>query len=331
MPDVQEVFRMTTQKVRPDPDAAERQIGRQRKRARQRRVGVYALVAALVVGGVAIGITASREGADGQTQPLDEDGPATTVEGLPPTVERLEGIWFEDPGTGVWGQPVMARFGSDGTFSLGGSEAYWLSGMYEVEGRTIRFTATGGACGSRDGFTWEAGIVADGRLESVHLGADADAPGYVGECAIPIGEPYNFTRVSPTSAAAADITPGYYGIPGGDGGPITRATTFSDLDGLWLVEGTGILLRLDWSGSYRLDDGGELPIAPDDSGRVEIRREMLTFVSGGDARECAEGDVMVWTNVRAEDGRLLATVSEDPCARGIGGEVTALFLNVDTP
>ena len=58
MPDVQEVFRMSTQKVKPDPGALERQFGQQRRRTIRRKASVYGLVAALVV----IAAVAVREG-----------------------------------------------------------------------------------------------------------------------------------------------------------------------------------------------------------------------------------------------------------------------------
>jgi Tol biopolymer transport system component len=48
MPEVEEVFRMATQKVRRDPGAMERQIARQRKAARNRRLGAFATVAVLM-------------------------------------------------------------------------------------------------------------------------------------------------------------------------------------------------------------------------------------------------------------------------------------------
>ena len=53
MPDVQEVFRMATQKVRQDPGALDRQVAKQRKAARNRRVGAFAMVLALVAAAVA--------------------------------------------------------------------------------------------------------------------------------------------------------------------------------------------------------------------------------------------------------------------------------------
>ena len=63
MPDVQEVFRMSTQKVRQDPGAIERQLNRQRKSARNRKAGAFAVVgciaAALIVAAV---VTSDRSG-----------------------------------------------------------------------------------------------------------------------------------------------------------------------------------------------------------------------------------------------------------------------------
>jgi len=54
MPEVQEVFRLATSKVDPDPDALERQVRRQRAESRRSRVRAYVAVAAvLVLAGVA--------------------------------------------------------------------------------------------------------------------------------------------------------------------------------------------------------------------------------------------------------------------------------------
>ena len=47
MPDVQEVFRVATQEVRPDPGALDRLLVNQRRSLRRRRMGVFVLVGAL--------------------------------------------------------------------------------------------------------------------------------------------------------------------------------------------------------------------------------------------------------------------------------------------
>ena len=52
MPEVQEVFRMATQEVRPDDGFVERQQAQQRRRARNQKLGALALVAALGIGAV---------------------------------------------------------------------------------------------------------------------------------------------------------------------------------------------------------------------------------------------------------------------------------------
>ena len=53
MPEVQEVFRMATQKVDQDHGALERQVTRQRRAARNRRIGAFATVLVLVAATVA--------------------------------------------------------------------------------------------------------------------------------------------------------------------------------------------------------------------------------------------------------------------------------------
>ena len=62
MPEMQEVFRMATQKVRPDPGFVDRQYENQRRQSRRRKAGALALVAVLVVAGVVIGISTLRSG-----------------------------------------------------------------------------------------------------------------------------------------------------------------------------------------------------------------------------------------------------------------------------
>jgi Tol biopolymer transport system component len=54
MPEVQEVFRMSTQQVKPDPGALERQLNRQRRRSVARKLGAFAVAVAVVVVGIAV-------------------------------------------------------------------------------------------------------------------------------------------------------------------------------------------------------------------------------------------------------------------------------------
>jgi hypothetical protein len=72
MPEVQEVFHMATQKVRPDPDSLEQQHRDQRRHASRQKAAVFVLIGALVLGGAAFGISTLRS--DSTTEPL---GPPT--------------------------------------------------------------------------------------------------------------------------------------------------------------------------------------------------------------------------------------------------------------
>jgi hypothetical protein len=84
MPEVQEVFRMATQKVRPDPDSLEQQHRDQRRHASRQKATVFVLVGALVLGGAGFAIT--QLGSDGTGEPLGSptaSPPPTTASSLP--------------------------------------------------------------------------------------------------------------------------------------------------------------------------------------------------------------------------------------------------------
>jgi len=76
MPDLQEVFRMATEKVRQDPGALDRQVTKQHKVMRNRRMGAIATVLVLVV--AAIGIYAFTRGAT-QEVPANHGSIATSI------------------------------------------------------------------------------------------------------------------------------------------------------------------------------------------------------------------------------------------------------------
>jgi hypothetical protein len=78
MPDMQEVFRMATQKVRPDPGFVDRQHENQRRQSRRRRAGALVLVAVLVIAGVVVGISVLRSGDVGKSIPGSAPTPTAT-------------------------------------------------------------------------------------------------------------------------------------------------------------------------------------------------------------------------------------------------------------
>jgi Tol biopolymer transport system component len=84
MPDVQEVFNLATQKVRPDPNALERQRKRQRGAARARKVSAFAAVAAVLVVAaaafVALRTVDDRVPTPGDATPTFTTTPGTNVQ-----------------------------------------------------------------------------------------------------------------------------------------------------------------------------------------------------------------------------------------------------------
>jgi Tol biopolymer transport system component len=92
MPEVQEVFRMATQKVRPDPGALERQHRNQRQRSTRRKAAVYGLVATFVILAAVIVVNA-LPGNDRNSPPAGNP-PASTGLSAP-------GAYAVDIGTGA--------------------------------------------------------------------------------------------------------------------------------------------------------------------------------------------------------------------------------------
>ncbi|HEY7668691.1 MAG TPA: hypothetical protein VIE12_11285 [Actinomycetota bacterium] len=79
MPDVQEVFRMATQQVKPDPGALERQETHQRRRSTGKKIGAFAVAAAVVVATLVLIWT---------LRPADRDAPANEGTSVAPTVDE---------------------------------------------------------------------------------------------------------------------------------------------------------------------------------------------------------------------------------------------------
>jgi Tol biopolymer transport system component len=92
MPEIQEVFRMATQKVRPDPEALDRQHRGQRRRVAQKRAAVYALVVVLLVAGAVVAIS---------TLESDDEQPAGKGSNPPPTETAEQTLSIVHVGTGT--------------------------------------------------------------------------------------------------------------------------------------------------------------------------------------------------------------------------------------
>jgi hypothetical protein len=78
MPEVKEVFRLSTQKVKPDPGALERQHMRQRRRSVGKKVGAFAVAAAIGLAAVVL-VLVTRAG-DNTTTPANDPSTARPAE-----------------------------------------------------------------------------------------------------------------------------------------------------------------------------------------------------------------------------------------------------------
>lgn len=255
--------------------------------------------------------------------PTGPASPSVPVEGQSPTTDNIRGIWQHAT------QPTrMIRFGPDQAFavdthgSIDSSPA--LVATYELDGQDIVVTVTqvGAPCDVGDTWTWRAGVPEDGRLQLVFTETGR------GQCAIPIGTEWLFIRLSPRSSAGADIT----ADPVGGFAPLPANSdeALEVLDGLWLLESGGHLLRLRPYGTYAIDDVGLLGSDPYDAGAIEVEGTTLILVSGAGSNRCAEGDRLVLRSVRIDEiGRSFrGTVIQDDCSHATGTRPTWIRLSL---
>ena len=257
------------------------------------------------------------------TKTTAEPAPTVPVEGRPPSADDIQGIWQHET------QPTrMIRFGPDDGFavdthgSIDSSPA--LVGTYELDGRDIVVTVTqvAGACDAGDTWTWRTGVPEDGRLQLVFTETGT------GSCAIPVGTEWSFIRLSPRSSAGAGLTVD----PSGRFAPLPANPdeALEVLDGLWLLERGGHLLRLRPYGTYAMDDMGLLGSDPYDAGEIEVAGSTLTLVSVAGSNRCAAGDRLVLSSVRVDEiGRSLrGRVTRDDCSHHIGVRPTWMRLSL---
>ena len=279
----------------------------------------------LVVLGLAVLVAACGGEADpppatGGTAP--EPPTVTGPDGRAPTEDDIHGIWRHTT------QPTrMIRFGPDQAFAVDTHGAIdsspALVGTYELDGRDIVVTVTGiGPCAAGDSWTWQSGLLGEGQLQLVFTETG------IGECGIPIGTEWSLIRLSPRSSAGAELA----AEPAGGFSPLPAdpEEALEMLDGLWLLEGGGHLLRLRPYGTYAIDDEGLLATDPYDAGRIEVARNTLTLVSVAGSNRCAEGDRLVLRNVRIDGiGRTLrGIVADDECSHALSAGPTWIRITL---
>jgi hypothetical protein len=291
-----------------------------RRRIRLYRVR-YAIAAMALVGaafGAAAGIQAvsqPREAVPAEKPEVpDPDGSA--VGWARPTASRLSGIWMNEGRPSPGWEDTLIRFSPDGTMAVDDRGFLDLSpavlGTYELDGDRITITAGpgSGACVAGDSWAFEGAVSEEGRLKTVVV---EDG---IGSCHLGIGNRWTWTRVSPRSAAGAEIS--------APGSPAGTPKDIHALHGVWLLEGSGRLLRLSTAspvpfGTYALDDDGDIDTEPDDAGTIDlVGGGTLMLTSGTQSRQCADGDVMVWDILEYTEGSLRAEVTRDTCTDRLG-------------
>jgi hypothetical protein len=170
--------------------------------------------------------------------------------------------------------------------------------------------------GSAGQWAWEAAIPEEGLLHTLSI---RDSTGNVAP-----GTEWAWVRVSPSSPAGAQITAE---AASGEGVPPSEEW---QLSGIWLLQGTGQLLRFSTDGTYALDDGGRLRGDPNDQGTFEVDgKGTITLTSGAESHTCAEGTSWAWNDVRVifGAGTLLGVVTEDDGKRDLGPDMTWVRLS----
>jgi hypothetical protein len=244
-----------------------------------------------------------------------------TSEPIPVTSETLAGIWrVEDPPTSGL---LLHQIGADGSFRF---DPYglldtdpWGTGTYELIGTEVIITVTNGACS--DWAFRVDDIPEDGRVLATYSRSG---------CHLDAGEPWNLTRLSPISPSASTIVE-----------PVTVSDApvelSTEIEGIWLREGTGQLASFTSDGRYSVDDGGLLGVDPDDIGHYEIDGDTFVLSTDGTG-SCAAGTTVTWTAAILdavafpEDDlhyirRLRLTAPDNDCVGWTSGEQTWLRVS----
>ena len=271
-------------------------------RRRRRWVAAVAAVAAVAVAAAVVGVLWVRR----PQPPPQPAGPTLSQE--------IVGVWhansslsmvFHADGTQRFFTVAEGVLFPAGTFPTGPGEVISERARYQVSGDTLVMSMQdpiGHACDYR--FT--ATRPADGRVDLTPV--SQTGPGCVTDA---LSSPFTLVRISPASPAglnltvAADIA-------------LTPVRGWSDLYGVWLLKGTGILFAVGAGINpvvpYRIDHNGTIDSIPDDGGDLTVPTPGQVVLKSTD-RSC--GDTVL-KETTAGDYTFTATVVTDPCHRFAG-------------
>lgn len=307
MPDLQEVFLVSTQKVHPEHGALERQHGRQRRSARNRKAGAFVLVAVLMVGLGAI-VLLSRSGRSEQPAAHTSSIPFETAPPIGPQLVGSDGVPLQQL-AGVPAGADSLRLSPDGT-----TIAYVYGGEVGTVGAdgtgqrllTHEPNANDGdgqntVCWSPDGsrlayassgniYVMNADGSAQRRLTSTIPGIGNYYPAWS-----PDGSTIAYWRGSDSGVDGGPRNADIYSVPANGGAP-TRLTSGhgSDYEPAWSPDGTEIVFRHGWALRVMNADGTHA-------------HDIGSFRNGP------------WAPVWSPDGTRIAVLEYDPSERALDG------------
>jgi len=249
---------------------------------------------------------------------------------LPLTIDNLAGIWRVDDGSGL-----LWRFSRQGTVALQaegrlGVDKPSFAARYRIAGTTVRFVSLEDVACSH--WTMAIDIHMDGTMRETFTDA---APG----CPLQAGVRLDLTRLAPASFSGLliqGILESVYSDPATPEAPSARPKSLLDLNGIWLVEGSGRLVRLTsgvsspFRGTYAIDDDGDLDTAPDDVGTVSLATDgTLTFTASSRSAGCPPGSQFAMHGVRVSLDLLTGSLSGQPCRQR--GDLHGGWVGVSLP
>jgi hypothetical protein len=242
--------------------------------------------------------------------------PAAVVPATPAPVESLTGVWkWSDPETkNVFvvradhtvraypnAQTLVRHLTGDPFTAVRDGQHVVVDGA-DAQGRPCRSTRT---------------------IVSESDGLLAESPEILTGPGCSSASPYaaTITRLSPASAATRDL-------PTATDGPPMPVSDAVQLDGVWLLQGTGVVLAADETvgpAAYLLDQNGTIDTSPQAQGAVAVGAEGQIILRNSGCGDSTLGRAEI--RGQAADLTLTATVVSDPC-RWFGGHTTLVWIRV---
>ena len=326
MPELKEVFEMVSQKIEPDTDAWKQQDDRHRRTMRNRRIGAFALVAAIGSIAAILAVTLSRV-----ERPTDvgNDPPVTHAPGVY-LVELESGQRFLVPGLDPNGDSLDVSWdGMRVTFASGsaGDSAVHIADRDGGNERILPRT------GASPGGAWAPRWSPDGATIVYQAKGHGELTGNLFSVDVVTGETTQLTDLPATTSPLWYMAPSYapdgetifFMMPGGSGVP-------SGSWNVWSIPATGgdpRLVRRNAGFPSISPDGSDIAYvglrSDPTSGEVQFGDLIVAGLEGGGTvRRLVEGPTV--TPVWSPDGSRLAYQTGD----GFRGGEAAYVVDVRT-